>query len=315
MQDTVTKDRERFIGGSDIPSIMGISPFTKRFDMLKYKAQIKVNEFEGNAYTEYGNEMEPKIRDYINSLGYSFHEAKKILADSEVLPTRYHADGLDDDGIVLEIKTTSKIGTLEDYKHYLVQLLYGMYVNECDNGVLAVYERPKDMSLEFDKNRLQIYCIGMEDFESLMKDILEAVQSFRDDFVYLSENPFANEDELPSNSALKTISERKMEIGGVKFPVSWLLEHLKDLSDAEKALKAEIKAQMEQHKVKKVEFADLGVRFSYIEGSSGKQTMKFDEAAFREENEDLYEDYLRPVTTGRKSSSVRVTAMAKGEKA
>ena len=66
MQD-VTKDRSKYIGGSDIPAIMGISHFKTRFDLLLEKAQLQENQFDGNSYTEYGNELEPKIRDYCAS--------------------------------------------------------------------------------------------------------------------------------------------------------------------------------------------------------------------------------------------------------
>ena len=51
MQD-VRIDRNLYIGGSDIPIIMGISPFKKRFDLLLEKAGLKENDFDGNQYTE-----------------------------------------------------------------------------------------------------------------------------------------------------------------------------------------------------------------------------------------------------------------------
>ena len=54
----VTVDREKYIGGSDIPIIMGISPFKSRFDLLLEKAGLKENDFTGNEYTEYGNKLE-----------------------------------------------------------------------------------------------------------------------------------------------------------------------------------------------------------------------------------------------------------------
>ena len=38
--DTVRDERWRYIGGSDIPAIMGISPFKTRFQLLQEKAQI-----------------------------------------------------------------------------------------------------------------------------------------------------------------------------------------------------------------------------------------------------------------------------------
>ena len=62
----VKVDRDKYIGGSDIPIIMGISQFKTRFELLLEKAGLKENTFDGNEYTEYGNIMEPKIRDYIN---------------------------------------------------------------------------------------------------------------------------------------------------------------------------------------------------------------------------------------------------------
>lgn len=315
MQDTVTQDRDKYIGGSDIATIMSISPFTSRWDLLCYKAHVKENTFEGNVYTQYGNEMEEKIRKYVNDLGYNFKEDKTILLDSDVLPTRYHADGYDGEGIVLEVKTTSHIGTLKDYKYYLVQLLYGMWTNECEEGILAVYERPDDLNTEFDKARLQLFFIGMEDYELLMKEIHEEVRKFRQDYEYLVEHPDAKEDEIPSNSAIKKLSENKIEIGGIKVPVWWLLANKKELADTEKSISDEIKSQMEQHHIKKVEFSDLGVRFTYIAATEGKATRKFNEKKFKEEHEELYEQYMEDTRTAGRSASVRFTTMAKGEKA
>lgn len=78
MQDVRT-DRNKYVGGSDIPTIMNINPFKKRFDLLLEKAELLENEFEGNIYTEYGNVLEPKIREYINKLkNTNYIEYKKI---------------------------------------------------------------------------------------------------------------------------------------------------------------------------------------------------------------------------------------------
>ena len=65
MQKSVSEDRHLYIGGSDLPIIMGISSFKSRFDLLLEKAELKENDFDGNSYTEYGNVMEEKIREYI----------------------------------------------------------------------------------------------------------------------------------------------------------------------------------------------------------------------------------------------------------
>ena len=120
----VTIDRDKYIGGSDIPIILGISHFKSRFDLLLEKAGLQENEFTGNEYTEYGNILEPKIRNYINKQKISlkpFREDKKVVGD-----VRCHVDGFNGE-TVLEIKTTSQIhSNVDEYKTYLVQLLFYM---------------------------------------------------------------------------------------------------------------------------------------------------------------------------------------------
>ena len=116
IKDTVTTERWRWIGGSDMPVIMGISPFKTRFQLLQEKARIVEPDFKGNEYTEYGNKLEPLIRDYVNeTLHRNF--APDVLINGDF---RFNFDGLDKEhNEILEIKTTSQIHEkLEDYKVY-----------------------------------------------------------------------------------------------------------------------------------------------------------------------------------------------------
>ena len=161
MQTSVNKDRDKYIGGSDLPIIMGISPFKTRFELLQEKAKVIENEFTGNDFTEYGNTMEPKIRNYINeSIKDKFIEGKHINGD-----IRIHTDG-ENKTTILEIKTTSQIHEkVDDYKIYLVQLLFYMQETKKKKGILAVYERPKDFDEEFDPFRLTTYEINIKDYK------------------------------------------------------------------------------------------------------------------------------------------------------
>ena len=203
MQDTVKVDREHYIGGSDIPVIMNLSPFKTRYQLLREKAGLEESEFSGNAYTEYGNKMEAKIRNYINEkLGLLLvegkHYAKACIEGVELadIGIRCHTDGEDDDTI-LEVKTTSQIyKTVDEYQQYLSQLLF--YMNKADKkkGILAVYERPEDMSEVFDKERLQIFDIKIEDYTPTVDEILKEVEKFLKDRQLLVDNPFLTEEEL-----------------------------------------------------------------------------------------------------------------------
>ena len=123
MQKSVKEDRDKYIGGSDIPIIMGISSFKSRFDLLLEKAGLKKDDFDGNEYTEYGNIMEEKIRNYMNELDNTEYKEDKLIKDD----IRCHVDGYNGN-LIIEIKTTSNIhDNVDDYKVYLVQLLFYMY--------------------------------------------------------------------------------------------------------------------------------------------------------------------------------------------
>lgn len=210
MQDTVRIDRDKYIGGSDIPAIMGISQFKSRFELLQEKAGIKGNTFNGNAYTEYGQAMEEYIRNYINAeTGDAYEEGKhysllykdgKQINDIEI---RCHTDG-EDSNTILEIKTTSQTGiVVTDYKAYLVQLLFYMFWAKKPLGILAVYHRPEDMSLHFDRSRLNLFFVKMADYTELVNEIMKAVYDFIDDLHRLKENPFLTEqDFLPNEVAI-----------------------------------------------------------------------------------------------------------------
>lgn len=199
MQETVNKDRDKYIGGSDIPVIMNLSPFKTRYDLLLEKAGYKEDLFEGNIYTEYGNTLEPKIRDFINKeLNLNFVEGKhtREATEDEIIGVRIHTDG-EIDNAILEIKTTSQIyESIDDYKIYLVQLLYYMVNTGKTRGILAVYDRPEDLNEELDPERLYIYKINSDEYKDLIEDIGKALEIFIEDLKKVKDNPFITEEEL-----------------------------------------------------------------------------------------------------------------------
>ena len=201
----VKVDRDKYIGGSDIPIIMNISPFKTRWELLQEKAGLIENEFNGNQYTEYGNVLEPKIRDYLNEFQKDkFVEGKDIIGD-----IRCHTDGINKT-TVLEIKTTSQIhDNLDDYKYYLVQLLFYMKYTKRKKGILAIYQRPDDFNELFDSNRLTTYDINIKDYKNLIEEIDLAVDDFRNDLRRIKENPFMTETDLEPTESIEKINELK----------------------------------------------------------------------------------------------------------
>lgn len=295
MQD-VRKDRHKYIGGSDIPIILGISPFKKRFDLLLEKAQLKEMDFEGNKYTAYGDEMEPKIREHINSVTeFNFVEHKVINKDM-----RYHADGYDEaTNTVLEIKTTSQIkDNLAEYKVYLSQLIYGMSLYGAKFGILAVYERDEEFNTEFDKDRLTIYSIDIEDYRDLQDNITSAVMQFRTDLEKVKENPFITEQELQPN-----------EIVAVANEILDLEEELQILKEQEKklkSLKSKLKELMENHNIKKWETPNQ-TKITLVPDGEDKTVIEVDFKKLEEENKELVKKYEREVIKKGRSGYVKIT--------
>ena len=276
----VTIDRDKYIGGSDIPAIMGISPFKTRFDLLLEKAGLKEDNFQGNEYTEYGNIMEPKIREWFNQFPEEpYKENKKIKGD-----IRCHVDGFNGKK-VLEIKTTSHIHqNLEEYKLYLVQLLFYMQHMEVKEGILAVYERPTDFNEEFNEDRLRIFEINIARHLELLEEINQAVDQFRIDLEKVKANPFITEEELMPID-LTELSNKVITIENE-------LAEMKKKEKESKELKAQLKAAMENNNIKKWETPN-GTKITLIPDTPDKEVEieYYDEDRFIAENTELHEKY------------------------
>lgn len=281
MQD-VRIDRNLYIGGSDIPIIMGISPFKKRFDLLLEKAGLKENDFDGNQYTEYGNVLEPKIREFINSKEkLPFYEDKKVNGD-----IRCHVDGYNGKDTILEIKTTSRLhSSVNEYKVYLVQELFYMNEYKAKKGKLAVYERPEDFNEEFDEKRLTTYDINIKDYKELVEDIYQAVDQFRKDLIKVKENPFITEEELQP----KELIELSNQVALLETKLAGFNELKKQYDE----FKLKLFDAMEEYNVK-TWLTNNGTRITRIATTEDKvETIKeFNVEKFKTENAETYNQYV-----------------------
>ena len=294
--DTVRDERWRYIGGSDIPAIMGISPFKTRFQLLQEKARIVEPDFKGNEYTEYGNVMEPKIRDYVNET-FNRNFAPDVLMNGVF---RFNLDGLDKECCeVLEIKTTSQIhGKLEDYKVYLVQLLPYMRMAGAVEGYLAVYRRPDDFDETFNPLLLTVYEVHIDDYSDLLEEIDTQVEMFKKDLEKLRENPFITEEELQPIEVV--------EYANKVLALEQQLESMKQLEKELKSAKAELKRLMQENDVKKW-ITPNGTKITLIPDGEDTIVSAFNEKKFAEEKPDIYAEYLEEKLKAGRSGYVRVT--------
>lgn len=293
MQD-VRKDREKYIGGSDIPIILGISPFRTRWELLREKALGEMDDFQGNEYTEYGNIMEPKIRGFVNSMTGLFFVEDKIERGNK----RYHADGYDEDAaVVLEVKTT---GEYDDRRRkiYLAQLLYGMHLYKAEKGILGVYERPEDMDENFDPLRLSVEEIKMADHAEYMEQILAAVAQFDEDVEALKkDNSLTQSDLVPA------------EITNIAYAIEDAERKLKAFDELSKAcaeMKENLRQLMNEHHVKSWETPN-GTKITLVLDGEDKEVMEFNKAKFEAENPEKYAAYCEPKIKKGRKGYVRIT--------
>ena len=298
MEYDVTKDREIYIGGSDIPAIMGISPFKTRWELLLEKAGLVENDFTGNRYTVYGQQIEPKIREYLNNKYGTNFEPNRVI-DGDI---RCHTDGFNGT-VVIEIKSTSHIyETVEEYKIYLVQLVKYMEKNKVRKGILAVYERPEDFNTEFDPERLQIFEVTMEQLKSLLEEVNAEIDRFRADLQRLKENPLLTEQDFFSNDIV-TISNKVLAL-------ETRMAEFKSLEDEHKEMKKALFDAMEKHDIKSWETPN-GTRITRVDGTAASSTTvtEFDIDTFKAENPALHDMYLKEVIkkTNKRAGYVKIT--------
>ncbi|MDC3412555.1 DUF1351 domain-containing protein [Terrihalobacillus insolitus] len=211
--DNVTKNRDKYIGGSDVSIILGLNKYKTKYELALEKIGITKSDFKGNEYTEYGNIMEPQIREYVNIMnGTTFKEDTRIHDD-----LRSNTDGYDSEhNLILEIKTHGKTPTIEAYKAQMQLYMYQFVVNE---GWLALYERPNDFDTEFDSERLKIKQVPRDN--DFIKHMLDAIKDFWEGVEYLKTNLGASEHDFNNRTTKKSVKGdgevNELQVKTIKF--------------------------------------------------------------------------------------------------
>lgn len=226
----VTRNRNIYVGGSDVPCILGISEYKTQYQLAKEKMGIEKTEFITNEYTKYGHIMEPVIRDYINSQ-YSYNFKAETIKNNEK-HIRCNCDGMDED-MLLEIKTHGKVPSIETY---ISQMQLYMCEFNLKKGFLAMYEREPNFDITFEPERLKIEEIERDD--KYIKKILSEIELFWKRCEKLKRNPSMTELEY-----MTCIS-----IGNIDLPtiinetnkVELQLMQMKELENMSKKLKEDL---------------------------------------------------------------------------
>ncbi len=138
--------RRNFIGASDAPIIMGVSPWRTPYQLWKEKVGIEAPQTETQAMAR-GTEMESKARETLEKIMGRKFPSKRVF--SEKYPWMMASlDGLSDEGEAVEIKCGKASHhlalNLKIADYYIPQLQHQMYVANLSSISYLSYKSEND---------------------------------------------------------------------------------------------------------------------------------------------------------------------------
>ena len=306
--ENVTENRNKYLGGSDLPALFNVSPFKDCFTLAREKAGVIPAAFKGNEYTRYGQLLEPQIRDYINSIyELKFKENTNI---NEELGLRSNCDGLDKEaGLLLEIKTNAgDKTTYEDVYDYVLQMQMYMFQFDVEKGYLVQYKRPENFwsglnyetqhtddyfNQDFDPERISVMEIKRDD--KLIQQILSKAEKFWIDVERLKQNPEMNEQEF-------YFGDNLVEYNNTINKLSVLEKELNRLSEMEKEAKTQ--REILYGLMEKVEVKTIVTDALMITKVNPTTTKTIDSKKLKEEMPEIAEQYTK---VSNKKGYVKIT--------
>lgn len=301
----VTIDRHKYVGGSDLPTILGLNAKygTSIFEFAKEKAGIIPNNFKGNQYTKYGQLMEPVIRDYINAkTGANYLE--DTIVDNE-RGYRGNTDAIDRnaDIPIIEIKT---FGEELDVDYYTAQCQFYMETFNVDSVMLVGYKRPDDFytgvdydlenddsyfNLEFDENRIVTHTIERD--PKIWSKIEKRITTFKNAVEVLRNNNDTTEEEFNNIFYGKDLIVLTNKVANLENE----LLSMKAKDSEYKKAKEDLYNLFEE---KGILSFDTGIMKITKVAPTSYDTVTIDTAKLKEDEPSIYEKYKVIKTTNKK---------------
>ena len=337
----VTENRHKYLGASDLAAIMGLSPFKTRYELLLEKAGLKEVEQPDNPAIDYGNEMEPVIRAYLNKwyapeFSVILDERPDIADDLENevgdWDQFFTKDTDIDDRICWKPYTWASDKPLNIADDKL-----GTRVNaDGFNGDSVIEIKTTSQihdSLEGYKHYLvqlmfEMYYLGArygllavyhrpEDYSTDFDE--SRLQVFRIDFdeyeyqiggTVIAADQFREDfKKIKENPFLAEEDLLPAEVVETSHKVIALEEKLAELKAIEKEYKDltdQLYSLMKENGIKKWETPNK-VKITLIEPLADKKVMEFDKDAFKESHPELYNEYLKETIKKGRKGYIKVT--------
>lgn len=313
VKDSVKDDRDKYIGGSDLPKVNNPTSAER----LIFEKTHKQKDFT-SIYTEFGNIAEPIIREYVNETFYGskgVDPSTTIIEREGKLGLRGNLDGDYKSGAVIEIKTLGEnyFNDPSDFHKkffdYSIQVAYYMMLKKYLVGYIHIFKRPEVL---FGKPFNNWTVKGLHDRQTEVEEYIitnmEArltTDTINDRSIYNGETTFIDEVkrriELIDNAFAKhSVSKDKP----TESEDEDLLVEYKELEEMEKTVATRKKEILEHFTEKYHEnetFEIDGNSYVYTAERTGTRK-SFNSKAFESDNPELYKKYIKESTISYKPS-------------
>lgn len=292
MQNVGSMDRTKYLGGSDVAGILGISPWRTPLEVYLDKVQPRIKPVDPSKQKVFtrGQRMEPYVIDLLSEetgLEIIHRGNRYIHRDYGFIAAEIDAEAATGENI--EIKTVSPFKAKEWGEvqtdaipvHYTAQAMHGLMVTEKQVCVFGVLIGGDDF---------RIYRVERD--EETIQAILEKEVSFWDRVINLSP---------PEATTVSDISLMFEKDAGSSIEADGkalaLFNDLRDMKSRCKSLEAEIAVSEEKLKLYMQEHSILTLDGKPICTWKSQVSSRFDQKLFQVEHPDLYEKFKTATTS------------------
>lgn len=292
MQNVGSMDRAKYLGGSDVAGILGISPWRTPLEVYLDKVQPRIKPVDPSKQKVFtrGQRMEPYVIDLLSEetgLEIIHRGNRYIHRDYGFIAAEIDAEAATGENI--EIKTVSPFKAKEWGEvqtdaipvHYTAQAMHGLMVTEKQVCVFGVLIGGDDF---------RIYRVERD--EETIQAILEKEVSFWDRVINL------NPPEATTVSDISLMFEKdagsSIEADGKALAV---FNDLRDMKSRCKSLQEEIAVSEEKLKLYMQEHSILTLDGKPICTWKSQESNRFDQKLFQVEHPDLYEKFKTATTS------------------
>ena len=247
---SVTKDRHKFIGGSDVAAILGINPYKTSYDVWEEKKH-GIKTFEGNAATEWGTKLEPLIVNHCEQLNNRIIAFRNVRFISNIEFIGCHPDGImknipkeqvnlesaeiSESDILIEAKTVSS----KAYKNWQNEIPLEYYCQIQHNLFCCGLLQAKFIYFVLDDRYYDEITVNRDD--DFIKKQNEYLTSWWNRYIIGDETPIKVVADFEKSSPEIEIAEANEEILGIFEQLNEYKEKIKELTERKEALENDLK--------------------------------------------------------------------------